>query len=301
MLIAYCREWQENARLARLRNRRRGYKVNRLDCRNGSASSAAHAALGDRLQILRGKRATTRSEQDRHPGRPHGCADPVRKSGTGGTVGGVVSAAMRRCTTRTRSGARTFAIGDIVIVQRAGDVIPQIVGVVLEKRPPDAKPFTFPPICPVCDSHAVREINEKTGKVDAVRRCTGGLICPAQAVERLRHFVSRNAFDIEGLGEKQIEAFFDEGRISAPADIFTLQARDGARCRRWRKRKAGARNPPRTCSRPSRRGARSRSNGSSSRSASGTSARRRRGSWPRPSDRWRNSSARWRSPARWSG
>ena len=88
-------------------------------------------------------------------------------------------------------------------------------------------PFVFPARCPVCDSHAVREINAKTGKLDAVRRCTGGLICPAQMVERLRHFVSRLAFDIEGLGEKHIQAFFEEGRIRAPADIFTLKARDG--------------------------------------------------------------------------
>jgi DNA ligase (NAD+) len=111
-------------------------------------------------------------------------------------------------------------------VQRAGDVIPQIVGVVMEKRPKGAKPYRYPERCPVCDSHAVRETNEKTGKVDAVRRCTGGLICPAQRVERLRHFVSRNAFDIEGLGEKSIQAFYDDKIIQSPEDIFTLQARD---------------------------------------------------------------------------
>ncbi|HEX9881470.1 MAG TPA: helix-hairpin-helix domain-containing protein, partial [Hyphomicrobium sp.] len=77
-----------------------------------------------------------------------------------------------------------------------------------------------------CNSHAVRESNEKSGKVDAVRRCTGGLICPAQRVERLRHFVSRNAFDIEGLGEKSIQAFYDDKIILSPEDIFTLEARD---------------------------------------------------------------------------
>ena len=119
-------------------------------------------------------------------------------------------------------------IGDTVVVQRAGDVIPQIVEVVLAERPADAEPYEFPQTCPVCGSHAVREINEKTGKVDVVRRCTGGLVCPAQIVERLKHFVSRNAFDIEGLGEKQIALFWDEGLIREPADIFTLRARDGA-------------------------------------------------------------------------
>ncbi len=117
-------------------------------------------------------------------------------------------------------------IGDTVIVQRAGDVIPQIVDVVLDKRPKSAKPYVFPTVCPACGSHAVREINPRSGREDSVRRCTGGLICPAQAVERLRHFVSRDAFDIEGFGEKQVQAFFEEGLVMEPADIFTLEARD---------------------------------------------------------------------------
>ena len=116
--------------------------------------------------------------------------------------------------------------GDTVTVQRAGDVIPQIVDVQLDKRPSDAVPFVFPHICPACGSEAVREINEKTGKLDSVRRCTGELICPAQAVENLKHFVSRNALDIDGLGDKQVTQFYAEGRIARPADIFTLRARD---------------------------------------------------------------------------
>jgi DNA ligase (NAD+) len=117
-------------------------------------------------------------------------------------------------------------VGDTVIVQRAGDVIPQIVDVVLDKRPADAVPFVFPHLCPVCGSEAVREVNDKTGKLDSVRRCTGEMICPAQAVENLKHFVSRNALDIDGLGDKQVTQFYAEERIKRPADIFTLKARD---------------------------------------------------------------------------
>ncbi len=108
-------------------------------------------------------------------------------------------------------------IGDTVVVQRAGDVIPQIVRIVVEKRPKDARPYAFPTVCPACGSHAVREEGESD------RRCTGGLICPAQAVERLRHFVSRNAMDIEGLGEKQVQALYEWGLVREPADIFRIE------------------------------------------------------------------------------
>ena len=111
--------------------------------------------------------------------------------------------------------------GDTVIIQRAGDVIPQVVEVLAEKRPKGSKAFVFPDKCPVCKSLAVREEDE------AVRRCTGGLTCAAQAVERMRHFVSREAFDIEGLGEKNIEAFFEDGLVRNPADLFTLAKRGG--------------------------------------------------------------------------
>lgn len=111
-------------------------------------------------------------------------------------------------------------IGDTVVVQRAGDVIPQVVSVVLDKRPKDAKPYKFPDTCPVCGSHAVREEGE------VVKRCTGALICPAQAVEKLKHFVSRNAFDIEGFGDKQVQEFYADGLVMSAVDIFTLEKRD---------------------------------------------------------------------------
>lgn len=116
-------------------------------------------------------------------------------------------------------------LGDTVVIQRAGDVIPQIVRVVLDKRPADAVLYEFPHVCPVCGSPATREINEKTGKEDSRRRCTGELICPAQAVEGLRHFVSRGALDIEGLGAENIELFFSKGLVKTAADLFTLKDR----------------------------------------------------------------------------
>jgi len=142
------------------------------------------------------------------------------------TVGGVV-VANATLHNEDEIARKDILIGDTVRIQRAGDVIPQVLGPVLEKRPtPWPKPYRFPTKCPVCGSAAIREIDPKTGSADVVRRCTGGLVCPAQAMERLKHFVSRHAFDIEGLGEKQIEQFYREGLITKPADIFTLAARD---------------------------------------------------------------------------
>jgi DNA ligase (NAD+) len=112
---------------------------------------------------------------------------------------------------------KDFREGDTVIVQRAGDVIPQVVSVILQNRPLDSKPFVFPSICPACGSHAKREQKE------SVWKCTGGLTCPAQVLERLKHFASRNAFNIEGLGEKNVELFYSKGYLRSPADIFRLE------------------------------------------------------------------------------
>ncbi|HKK86283.1 MAG TPA: NAD-dependent DNA ligase LigA [Roseovarius sp.] len=121
-------------------------------------------------------------------------------------------------------GGKDIRVGDWVQVYRAGDVIPKVADVDLSKRTEGAEPYVFPQTCPECGSDAIRE------EGDAVRRCTGGLICPAQAVEKLKHFVSRAAFDIEGLGAKQVEQFYLDGWIKEPADIFTLKARYGPGC-----------------------------------------------------------------------
>jgi DNA ligase (NAD+) len=127
-------------------------------------------------------------------------------------------------------------IGDTVVLQRAGDVIPQILSVVLERRPPAARAYVYPDKCPVCGSHAVRPPGE------AVRRCTGGLVCGAQRVERLIHFVSRPAFDIDGLGEKTIQEFYDEGWLHSPADLFKLPRREAEIAERDGWGKLSARN-----------------------------------------------------------
>lgn len=119
-------------------------------------------------------------------------------------------------------GGKDVRVGDWVQIYRAGDVIPKVADVDLSKRPSDAEAFVYPTTCPECGSDAIREPG------DAVRRCTGGLICPAQAVEKLIHFVSRKAFDIDGLGAKQVEQFYHDGWIAEPADIFTLKERFGS-------------------------------------------------------------------------
>jgi DNA ligase (NAD+) len=193
------------------------YKIDRLDwqARLGQVSRSPRWAIAHKFPPEQAQ--TILKGIDLQVGRT-GTLTPVARLEPV-TVGGVVVA---NATLHNEDyiAEKDIRIGDTVVVQRAGDVIPQILAVAVDRRPDGATPYVFPEACPACGSAALREDGE------AARRCMGGLVCPAQAVERLKHFVSRDAFDIEGFGEKQAQAFWQDGLVRQPADLFRLRRRE---------------------------------------------------------------------------
>jgi DNA ligase (NAD+) len=197
------------------------YKVDRIDWqkRLGTITRTPRWAVAHKFPAERARTVVERIEIN--VGRT-GALTPLAKL-TPVNVGGVM---VSNATLHNKDEIERLDVreGDTVTIQRAGDVIPQVVSVLTELRPKGARPFDFPERCPACESEASNEMNPRTGAPDVVRRCTGGLSCPAQAVERLKHFVSRKAMDMDGVGERQVEDWYAMALVREPADLYTLRA-----------------------------------------------------------------------------
>ncbi|MBX3480439.1 MAG: NAD-dependent DNA ligase LigA [Caulobacter sp.] len=209
------------------------YKVDRLDWQQRLGFVARAPRWGIARKFPAEQARTVLEDIDLQVGRT-GAVTPVARL-RAVTVGGVsvTNATLHNADEIARKDLR---IGDTVIIQRAGDVIPQVVAVIPEARPAGAEPYVFPTHCPCPLKTPLARETTLGGAETVVRRCTGELACPFQRIEHLKHFVSRRAFDIEGLGEKQLQGFYDDGLIREPADIFTLQARDQASLKKLKDR-----------------------------------------------------------------